>query len=315
MKLVKDPLIQDLQQGRIEPEAAVQTALERNRVSRSSYVPQKKEDLKARYMSDREIRQKAIQASVPFIHRGFSPNYRLTQGLILVGALSGKSKSTTAANVVAGFLDHSSRRAIVINNEELAGDAYDRISCIQLKTSFDRYRQGKLGTASKEEIQDQSGLLMDRVEVIAGDTRYDMTAAEDVISVLEYAADQKDVGLIVLDYYQTVSHSKENFEWDSYRVLKYVGDFLREYGRRSVVPVVVFAQLKPKSDAADMQSRIQNDRTIYNQAFSVIEIRPDFETMVTTFEIHKDRYWGNAGREIQMRYVDGRYEPVGEDSL
>lgn len=311
VKLIQDAVVEKLKRGELEPGEAVEMM---SRVShlKVKYVPQGKEELKRQYMTDLKIRQQAISASVPFICQDFSPHYKLTQGLILVGAMSGKSKSTTAANVAAGFLrSNSDRRAIMINNEELSADAYNRIACIELGYSFDRFRQKKLGPSQIAEVEDQAKMIMDRVEVIAGRDRYDMCCLEHVQAVLEYAAEQKDVGLILLDYFQTVTYSEENPEMELYQVLKKLGDFFRDYGRRAVVPVVVFAQLKPKSEAADMQSRIQGDRTIYNHSFSCVEIIPDFETMQTLFVIHKDRFWGQAGKEITLEYKDGRYESVG----
>jgi hypothetical protein len=52
---------------------------------------------------------------------------------------------------------------------------------------------------------------------------------------------------------------------------------------------------------------VQNDKTIFNHAFLAIEIEPDFETLTTKFTIHKDRFFGHTGKEVQMEFKGGRY--------
>lgn len=317
-----DTSLAKVREGVATPEEAIQEVLEQTSSlpdvmqTNRTYRPKTREQRKLEYASDKELRLRTIQSSMPFISPKFGPDFKMSQGLILVCARPGQSKSTTAANVVAGVLDaDQNKKALVITNEETAEATYNRIACVQLRKRFIDLHRGKMHRADKELVEDHVGLLFDSVEVIAGNSEYDMTTLEDVKAVMNHAA-QSDVGLVVLDYLQTVSFSRENEHWEPFQVSKNLGFFLKEFGRRARVPVVVFAQLKPNSEASEMQSRIQNDKTIYNHAFTVIEIVPDFETCVTSFVIHKDRFGSTKqGQEVQMKYKDGRYVSMDEDEL
>lgn len=298
--------------GGVEPEAAIKEAFKGNTFAKYRYFPLSEKDRRTQYMSDAAIRRKAINDAVPFINPEACPNYYLAQGLILIGALSGRSKTTTGSNIVAGYLKHSNKRAVVISNEDLSADVVDRVSCILSGHNFFDYRRNKLSRGACDEIGKAQDECFQRLDVIAGDPRYDMTCREHVEAALEYAAEADDVGLILLDYYQTVTRSLEDPEKTSVQVLKDLGHFLLGYGRRATVPVVALAQLHPESERiTEFQDRPQNDRTIFNHAFSAIEVVPDFDTGVTTFKIHKDRIFQQTGKEFCMRYENGIYVPQG----
>jgi hypothetical protein len=92
--------------------------------------------------------------------------------------------------------------------------------------------------------------------------------------------------------------------------LKDFGFYLKDYGIRSTVPIVNFVQLKSDAESTDFADRVQNDRTIYNHAENVIEIRPDFETKKTTFRFHKGRFLANQNDARVLAWNFGRYEAV-----
>jgi hypothetical protein len=298
--------------GGVEPEAAIKEAFGSGGFQKYKYFPLSEEQRRDQYMSDSEIRRKALTEAVPFIDHTACPHFFLAQGLVLIGALSGRSKTTTGSNIVAGFLRNSNKRAVVVSNEDLSADVIDRVACIRSRHNFHDFRVGKLSTQARKEVEEAKDECFIRLEVIAGDCRYDMTCVEHVISVLEYVRGLSDVGLVLLDYYQTVTYSLEDETLTSVQVLKKLGNFLRDYGRKSSVPVVALAQLHPESDrVTEFQDRPQNDRTIFNHAFSAIEVVPNFDTGVTTFKIHKDRIFQQTGKEFTMRYENGVYVPVG----
>jgi hypothetical protein len=63
-----------------------------------------------------------------------------------------------------------------------------------------------------------------------------------------------------------------------------------------------------------MAERVQNDKTFFNHGFACIEVVPNFETLTTTFKVHKDRFFGHTGKEVTVDFVGGRYtfaESVG----
>jgi hypothetical protein len=78
---------------------------------------------------------------------------------------------------------------------------------------------------------------------------------------------------------------------------------------------VDFVQLSPKSEGAEFQSRVQNDKTIYNDAFNVVEIAPNQETKLTDFIIWKQRFGASQGVKVSLAFNQGRYEQVGEVGL
>lgn len=279
------------------------------------FQPQDRDAMICQLKKDRELRARAQSQSLPFIDGSLFEDFRLVQGLYLLGAVSGQGKSTTAANILSAYADHCvktglKKKAYLLTNEELSDAALGRIACIQLNIPYNKYHKGRLSRTDHEAVEDQTINLLDHIYV-ANDPSYDMGTLEDVQAVLEYARESGDVGLVLLDYYQTVERSRENDEWPSFQVLKNLGSYLKDYGRRVDVPVIAFAQLKPNSEGYHMKERVENDRTVYNHAFAAVEIKPDFERGVTEFIIHKDRFGDVQGKSIEMKFERGKYIAVG----
>lgn len=282
-------------------------------MSKRKFQPQDRAAQVAALREDRKLRIKAQESSLPFIDGDAFQDFRLVQGLYLLGGGPGRGKSTTAANVLAGVADElKGKKAYVISNEEMSDAVLGRVACIQLRKPYNKYHKRKLPRHEMQEVDDHCELLLDRIYVV-NDPAYDMSCIEDVQAVLEYAKDTGDVGMVLIDYYQTIEISREHPEMESFRVLKKLGSYLKDYGRKVDVPVVAFAQLNP--EGADFEARVQNDKTVYNHSFAAVEIKPDFDTGRTTFIIRKDRFGEVQGREIEMEFVNGRFEAVGGGAL
>lgn len=266
------------------------------------------------YRRNKALRASILENRIPFISPQFDPDFFLCQGMTIVGAKSGESKSTTCANIVSGFVKHSpNKRVIVITNEEGPDAVIDRVSCVLIKRNYIDLYKGRMSSSDRQKIEETSIKLSETVEIV-DDPTWDMSCLEDVIAVLEHAA-KNGVHMVIVDYLQTVTHSREHAHLESYQVSKKLGLYLKDYGRRVGVPVIVFAQLKPKTEGASIQDRIQNDKTIYNHAFNVIEVIPNFQTLITEFIIHKGRFELKQGKKIAMRFVNGRYELDSGDEL
>ena len=179
-----------------------------------------------------------------------------------------------------------------------------------LGVDFKRFYQNKLTKQIKNKVDEAVELIISRVVVEEGRQTYDMTCLEDAQAALVHAANG-DYGFAAIDYFQTVTWSRDNEKLEPVQVSKKLGFFLKDYGRKVEIPVAAFAQLKPKSDSPDMPSRIQNDRTIFNHAFMVIEVIPNFDTQTTKFVFHKDRFGLAQSKEIEMKYQGGKFVPVG----
>lgn len=280
------------------------------------YRPKEYGERVAQYNRDKALRESTLRNKIPFISPEVSGSFYLSQGLVLVGGISGRGKSTLAANIVAGFLNSDKKRTVtVITNEESTEAVYNRTACVLLRLNFQDFQRGRLSTRLLDEVQDVAHELTKRVDVVDSDA-WDMTCLEDVQSVLEYAA-EGDVGIVVIDYHQTVAFSRENLQAETYQVSKKFGLYLKDYGRKVGIPIIDFAQLKTqgKDQQIEFKDRVENDKTLYNHSFQAIEIVPDFEASQTKFIIHKDRFGYTQGRIIETKFVDGRYEAIGQDSI
>lgn len=274
------------------------------------FVPKTATDLAADYEAKILDRKMLRERSFPFIHPLFHPEFHLTQGLILVGALTGQAKSTTNANVLAGFLDSCpNKKALVISNEETLDTVYNRVACVRLKLDFNSYHKGYLQPAQAAAVEDEARTLFKRIIVAVEDDQWDMSYLEDVKGVLEHVAQNPaEIGLVTIDYAQTIASSRVNRDLTQYDVSKRLGFYLKNYGRRLGAPVVLFAQLKSIGvNSQDFKNRVEGDSTMLNHAADAIEIVPDFQTSTTKFVFHKSRFGIPKGTESKCNFVGGRY--------
>lgn len=254
-------------------------------------------------------RAKFEASKIPFLFPNFTPedDFYLSPGLNIVGACSGKGKSTAAANLLAGFISYRPEgTALVISNEEATDAIIHRTACVLLKKPYMKFHGGSMFKRESDEVRDFARSLLPRLAVV-NDPGWNTACLEDVQTILEGSAAQ-GVSLVLIDYHQTINQSKDFPDMEGFKVLKQFGVFIREYGRRSPVPVVNFVQLNPKSETAEFSSRVQNDKTIYNDAFNVVEIAPNQETKLTDFIIHKQRFGVSQGTKVSLRFNSGRYE-------
>jgi len=279
------------------------------------YTQKNQDERRAQYLKARQIRAKIRENKVPFISPNFLPEFWLCQGLTVVGAESGKSKSTVCSNILNGFLESSdTRTAIVISNEEAADAVYERTACIALKKNYGAFFKRLLSDREINQVEDfVENHIIPRVEVVE-EGSFDMSYIEDVQSVLECAVVQR-VGIVLIDYLQIITQSRANPNAEPFQVSKKLGIYLKEYGKSNGIPVVCFTQLSSSSDTSSMAGRVQNDKTFYNHGFSCIEVIPNFETLTTVFKIHKDRFFENNGKEVTATFKGGRLDFLGDDQL
>lgn len=305
-------IAQQIKSGALTPEDALKVAEAEwaAKQGRKFTLPsaQSRHDAYDKSCLERQLFEKNRQ---PFIFPGFTPegDFWLSQGLTLVGAMSGKGKSTASANILAGMLQYQpDTTALVLSNEEATDAILHRTACVLLKKPYMKFHHGNLSQLEEREVRTCARELLDRI-VIVNDDQWDCSSLEDVITILEGSAAQ-GVNLVLLDYLQTVTKSTENPDMETFKVLKKFGMFIRDYGRRAPVPVVVMCQLHPTSTASDFSARVQNDKTIYNDAFNVVEIAPNQDTGLTDFTIHKQRFGSSQGVKVSLNFNAGRYEQI-----
>ena len=312
----KIALVESIRTGDLTPEAAIRefekitpTQMRTGRI----YEQKTREQRVEQYRASKGTRITIRQNRVPFIDKSFLPGLWLSQGLIVVGAKSGRAKSTTASNVLAGFLQSvPDKSAIVVSNEEATDAILERTACILLEVSYGDFYSGN---STKERVIEEcvTDFIIPRVEVVE-DGKFNMSYIDDVQSVLETAAIDK-AGIVIVDYLQCITQSRAQPGLESFQISKLLGLYLKEYGKKNGVPVVCFVQLSNGADGADFGSRVQNDKTFVNHAFLAIEIEPDFENKNAKFKVHKGRFFGHTGREVVMDFKGGRYVAQGGDSL
>lgn len=311
-------LIDGIRTGELTPQDAVNEfeKLTPTQVRTGRIYEQKGRDERLeQYRAARGIRRTIRQNRVPFISKSFLPGLWLSQGLILVGAKSGRAKSTTSSNVLAGFLRSvPDRTAIVISNEEATDAVYERTACILLEMNYTDMAKGQFSTSQERCVEEcVADFIIPRVEVV-DDGKFNMSYIDDVQSVLETASSDK-VGLVLIDYLQCITQSRADPSLEAFQISKKLGFYFKEYGKQNGVPVVCFVQLGDGAAGSDFASRVQNDKTIFNHSFLAVELEPNFETLTTSFKIHKDRFFGNTGKEIIMDFKGGRYEVQGGEDL
>lgn len=306
-----EEIYEKLKTGELDPEEAVKLNLQRLQTTKRLYIPPTTEDIRGEYRSDLEIWRKGRDSQIPFISEE-ATSFRLSQGLVLLGGISGQGKSSVAANIIAGFLKFKPElKALMVTNEESTASVYDRIACILLRSNFLAYYNRELDLETEQRIQEQSELLGNSVIVEGGSRAYDMTCLEDVQAVLVHMS-EGGYGLCLLDYLQTVTWSRERPDLEPMQVSKRLGDFFKRFSSKVPMPLCVFVQLRSKgAENNDFKSRVENDRTIFNHAFAAVEIIPDFETGITKFVTVKDRFQtAREETEVEMKFIGGRFEPL-----
>jgi hypothetical protein len=308
-KSFKDELIEQVQNGTMDPMLAVsqfsRLTPTQARIGRV-FVPANTEDRVTQYTKARVIREQIKQQNVPFLFSEFMPDFYLSQGLVLVGAEPGKSKSTTCGNLLAGFLTHSDKNAIVVSNEEAMDAVYERTACVLLSLNYTEFYHGKYSQKVVDSVVRcvQEDIIPRCIVVDEGE--FDMSFLEDVQSVLESGI-HNNVGIVFIDYLQVITQSRKNPDLEAFQISKKLGFYLKAFGKSNGIPVVCFAQLNKGDEHKGMAERVQNDKTFYNHAFIAIEVCPDFETLTTTFIVQKDRFNGCSGKKVVLDFKGGRF--------
>jgi hypothetical protein len=308
-KSYKDELLEQVAAGTLDPAVAVSqfsrltpTQARLGRV----FTPASTEERTLQYMKAREIRSQIKAQKIPFLFEEFLPDFYLSQGLVIVGAESGKSKSTTCGNLLAGFLVSSNRNAIVISNEEAMDAVYERAACVLLSVNYTEFYQGKLASSVVQKvIKCVNEDIIPRC-IVVDDGEFNMSFLEDVQSVLESGL-SNNAGIVLLDYLQVITQSRANPDLESFQISKKLGFYLKDFGKTNGIPVICFVQLNRGDEHKSMAERVQNDKTFYNHSFIAIEVKPDFETLTTKFVVHKDRFNGCSGKEVVLDFKGGRF--------
>ena len=285
-----------------------------------SFQPPTTEHLRNAYQREADARRRSKLKALPFLDSVFDAYFKIDYGLTLIGAKTGKGKSTTCQNVIAEILlrERCQQKILLISNEETLAEIYSKLACLMLELNWKTdYRSGTCDVTV--ELVDQTAKnLMEYVTVLtARDGHYDPADLDSLKSIMDYAKDNKDFSVVLLDYFQTVSRSSERPFLERYAVLKDLGDYLKRYAMICEVPVIVFVQLYAESaDRKEFGDRIQYDKTLVNHAQTCLEIDADCEALITTIKCHKQRWGQYQNWKIELQFLYGRlrapYRPKPE---
>lgn len=304
----------------IEREKVTQqfTRLQMERSMREELKIDPEKAYKAGSLTDQNQRfQQIIAKKLPFINNTLSNIICVAAGVVyLVGATTGGGKSTTVANLIIPMMEEN-KKILVVSNEEPRNHVYARVACRVLGLSFKRWTSGQLSPAAMEEINRECERLANVVTVIGTDFQNNpkfVTTPEGLELIFRtFGADHE---VILLDYFQNISHSTENPDSNVWVHQERFCYFLNGFKNTFDGPIIVMSQLWPdkKKATMDFVERIKGRKAIGDVAGLHLEVRPNKEDYTSLFLIHKDRLWNNEGFNMNMGFdrETGRFVFAGD---
>jgi nitrogenase subunit NifH len=238
--------------------------------------------------------------------------------IILVGALTGTGKSTTAANLALGTINDG-KKVLLITNEEHPHHSYNRVSALQQGLSFGpEYNKDEI---TKKLFKDNIKVLAKNMRVVHenyGGISGVTTTIEGILGVLDQILDSyKKTGeyfdTVIFDYYQNIKTSTENVNLNEFQVQRIFTSRLNQFKKLYPASFVVLAQMKPETkdkegNIVDFKTRIEGNKDISNIATCSIEMKARPEDRTTEWIIRKNRWQSdNSQARILTGWEKGRY--------
>lgn len=239
------------------------------------------------------------------------------RNLIFLGAVSGDGKSTTTANLALHTIAQG-KSILVITNEEVVADCYNRVTCLIKKWAYTDH--SKFTTDQIKEFNEMTPKLAQRMVVV--DDSYRglngvTTTYEGFVSLMEsLLVNPIKFNAIVIDYFQNISMSVSNPSMEEWKVLDKVAQYLDGFRKRYGAPIVLLGQLKPIGNAdtpAPFKDRIERCKSIYNKATCAVEMKADRQHSITNFLIYKSRFNAAVGSAVKVGFDKGKYVPFTSD--
>jgi len=232
------------------------------------------------------------------------------RNLLFVGAQSGEGKSTLTANLAYEFLKQN-KKVLVITNEEVPEDVLNRIICLTKGWAY--HDHTAITESQQEEFDRLYPVLLQRMEVI--DDNYNgvgglTTTIEGIKAVLDsLKANEKKYDIVIVDYFQNISHSNKNPSMDSFQVLHEVGRLFDQFKNVYDAPVIMLGTLKSvkDSESTPFKERIEGRKSIYNFSTCCMEVRADKQNSVSEWSFHKSRFTKSIGKTVKTGFDKGRY--------
>ncbi len=277
----------------------------------SKFEPPSDDDLAKTYNDEASLRRSANENSLTFLDPAFDEQFKITYGITIIGGKTGHGKSTVCHNLIAQALlsERCSKRILLLSNEETLEETYSKLACLMLRYDWKRDYKDSSDLGKQHLVDAMSTQLFSRVTIVTSKSgKYDTSDLDDVKSILEHAkTESKKYSLVIIDYLQTITTCKSRPNYSTWEISKNLGSYLKKYAQESIVPIIVFAQLKPNpKDQSDFGSRIQNDQTFANHAHTLLEVTPDYSSSTTTIQCHKHRWGVQQDWRIILRFEKGK---------
>lgn len=249
------------------------------------------------------LNNKDFNTTVPFFKKN----------LILIGAVSGEGKSTCTANIAVQLAMHG-KSALVITNEEMAEDVYNRMTSITRSIPYDNH--ATLTDEQKQTFKDAIPLWMGRgIMVIDNDFlgTGDLTSSVEGLDIImnKLMSSEKKYDAIIIDYFQQFNESKSQGKEDSsWMILEKVAKKLDTFKNTYPAPIVLFSQIKPDPDPKSptpFKLRIEGSKKIFNYCTCALEIRANKKDRATEWVLHKNRFNTSDIRSWKTGWERGRY--------
>lgn len=278
-------------------------------------------------IKDNEDYLEAAKHPVPFICSEFDsivPFFR--KNLVLIAAPSGAGKSTSVSNIAYSCIQKKNPltgkpyRILILTNEEAPEDCLNRLTCF-IKgwkySNHDQFSDEQRAEFSKYiRTFTQRGnvtVIGDVYEGISGWT----TTPEGIVKVFDNMIRDGDFyDVVVLDYYQNVTRSREKPELNEYEVQRLLSNEIDRI--KNIYPgVIVFmAQidgLKDEDDTTPYNIRLKGTKLIITKSTFICEIVPEHKLKRSRWKVHKSRFTDAIGKEVITGFDRGRFVPYSID--
>ncbi|MBX7232056.1 MAG: AAA family ATPase [Bdellovibrionales bacterium] len=233
------------------------------------------------------------------------------KSLTMIGAPSGEGKSNVSANATYSMALQG-KRVLVISNEELASDIYNRVTCLMKGWTYNDH--GKFTEEQIKIFNDYYEILRTKITVI-DHTMAPTTTIEGIDKIFEdLKSDSTKYDLIIIDYYQNVDSSSLNKKVDIYEAQTRFANALDKFKNIYPAPILLLAQVakETKKDQRSFKERIEGRKIIYNKATVAIELVTDHAECRTEWIFHKSRF-GRSGVRVSTGWDRGLYVSYTEE--
>lgn len=224
-------------------------------------------------------------------------NMLLLPTIHLIAAVTKHGKTNMAANLVCSTLHNmQNKRVFVALNEETPSDFLIRCSCIMSGLSFAMWKGGRCAPQQKAQIAETAAKIVKRLD-FPDEESINLGCLEDAEESVKTASLDPQISLVIFDYLQNVYLSKVYQAKNQYELSKLFGTKLKDIGKHTNCPVVVFGQLKDDKDAG-FKSRIEGDSWFVNNVATGIELSADKLSKQSKLTVHIDRFQGRTHDEF-----------------